>query len=90
MIKYQFINRDDGWRVRRIEQHERDTEIFQNTHWLAVARRAEDFSVHDWQLMDDHAYCFPTYEAAFHGVFQPKGVEAQGCDYGHCWEVELK
>ena len=89
MIKYQFIQRNDGWYVRRIEMHERLNGFYRNNHWLAVVRRGDDYFEHDWQTSDNNAHRFQTYEQAFNAVFQERAVEITGYDYGHCFEVEL-
>lgn len=81
MIKYQFIQRNNGWIVR--------CETFGQQRWLAVVRRGGDYFEHDWQLTDNNAHSFQTYEQAFKVVFEAKSVEISGYNYGHCLEVEL-
>ena len=81
MIKYQFIQHNDGWLVRR------ETVDFQ--HWLAVVKRGDNYFEHDWQLTDSDAHRFQTCNAAFDAVFQMKIVDIQGHENDYYLEVEL-
>lgn len=81
MLKYQFIQRKDGWIVRR--------ETFDFQHWLTIVRRGDDYFEHDWQLSDNNAHRFQTCEEAFDAVFQMRVVDIQGHENDFYLEVEL-